>query len=151
VPRITVATATASDLDVVMSIWAAADATRRRPAGPARAARVREEVRTGELVLLAHYGARPAGIAVAETFVADGSPDPSTGHIAMICVDPAVWGSRVGTSLLADLQARWTRLSTWTRTDNRRAQRLYLGAGFTDSGHRSRLQDGAEIMQLVWG
>ena len=150
-PRITVARATASDLDVVMSIWAAADATRRRPAGPARAARVREKVSTGEGVLLAHYGARPARMALAETFLADGSPDPSTGHIATVCVDPAVWGSGVGTRLLRDLQTRWPRLSTWTRTDDRRARRLYLGAGFTDSGNRSTLQDGEEIMQLVWG
>ena len=150
-PRISVATAAASELDVVMSIWAAAEATRRRPAGPARAARIREKLASGEVVLLAHYGPRPAGIALAETFVADGTPDPSTGHISMLLVDPAVWGSGVGTKLLRDLQDRWPRLSTWTRTDNRRARRLYLGAGFTDSGNRSTLQDGEEIMQLVWG
>jgi ribosomal protein S18 acetylase RimI-like enzyme len=151
VPRITVATASPDDLDVVMAIWVAADATRRRPAGPVRTARVREKLETGEVVLLAHYGERPAGMALAETFVDGGSPDASTGHISMVFVDPAVWGSGVGTKLLRDLQTRWPRLSVWTRSDNRRAQRLYLGAGFRDSGHRSTLQDGEEIMQLVWG
>jgi ribosomal protein S18 acetylase RimI-like enzyme len=151
VPRITVATASPEDLDVVMSIWAAADATRRRPAGPQRTARVRDKLAAGEVVLLAHYGDRPAGMALAETFVDGGSPDPSTGHVSMVFVDPAVWGSGVGTRLLRDLQTRWPRLSVWTRTDNRRAQRLYLSAGFTDSGNRSTLQDGDEIMQLVWG
>jgi ribosomal protein S18 acetylase RimI-like enzyme len=151
VPRITVATASAADLDVVMGIWAAANATRRRPAGPLRTARVREKLAAGEVVLLAHYGARPAGMALAETFVDGGVPDPSRGHISMVFVDPAVWGSGVGTKLLRDLQTRWPRLSVWTRTDNRRASRLYLGAGFTDSGSRSWLQDGEEIMQFVWG
>jgi ribosomal protein S18 acetylase RimI-like enzyme len=151
VPRITVATASPADLDAVMRIWAAADATRRRPAGPLRTARVREKLAAGEVVLIAHYGDRPAGMALAETFVDGGSPDSSTGHVSMVFVDPAVWGSGVGTRLLRELQTRWPRLSVWTRTDNRRAQRLYLAAGFTDSGNRSTLQDGEEIMQLVWG
>ncbi|GAB7003728.1 hypothetical protein JCM18899A_12000 [Nocardioides sp. AN3] len=150
-PRITVAPASPADLDVVMAIWAAANATRRRPPGAVRTERVREKLATGEVVLLAHYGDRPAGMALAETFVDGDSPNPSTGHISMVFVDPAVWGSGVGTKLLRDLQTRWSRLSVWTRTDNRRAQRLYLGAGFTDSGNRSALQDGEEIMQLVWG
>jgi ribosomal protein S18 acetylase RimI-like enzyme len=151
VPRITVAIASPEDLDAVMAIWTAANATRRRPAGPQRTARVREKLEAGEVVLLAHYGERPAGMALAETFVDDAAPDPSTGHISMVFVDPAVWGSGVGTKMLRDLQTRWTRLSVWTRTDNRRAQRLYLGAGFVDSGNRSLLQDGDEIMQLLWG
>ena len=150
-PRITVRTASSEDLDAVMAIWAAADATRRRPAGPQRTARVREKLAAGEVVLLAHYGDRPAGMALAETFVGDGGPDPRTGHVSMVLVDPAVWGSGVGTRLVRDLQTRWPRLSVWTRTDNRRAQRLYLSAGFVDSGNRSTLQDGEEIMQLVWG
>ena len=150
-PRITVTPASPEDLDVVMAIWAAADVTRRRPAGPQRTARVREKLAAGEVVLLAHYGDRPAGMALAETFVDDGSPDRSTGHVSMVFVDPAVWGSGVGTRLVRDLQTRWPRLSVWTRTDNRRAQRLYLSTGFVDSGNRSTLQDGEEIMQLVWG
>ena len=150
-PRITIRTASPEDLDAVMSIWRAADVTRRRPAGPQRTAHVRQKLATGEVVLLAHYGERPAGMALAETFLDDGSPDPSTGHVSMVFVDPAVWGSGVGTRLVRDLQTRWPRLSVWTRTDNRRAQRLYLSAGFVDSGNRSTLQDGEEIMQLLWG
>jgi ribosomal protein S18 acetylase RimI-like enzyme len=151
VPRITVAAASAEDIDAVMAIWTAADATHRRPAGALRTARVREKLETGELVLLAHYGDRPAGMALAETYVDRGSPDPATGHISMVFVDPAVWGSGVGTRLLRDLQTRWPRLSVWTRADNRRARRLYLSAGFVDSGSRSTLQDGDEIVHLVWG
>ena len=52
-PRITVETASAEDLDVVMTIWSAANATRRRPAGQLRTARVREKLASGEVVLLA--------------------------------------------------------------------------------------------------
>lgn len=152
-PRITVHvvdTASAEELDTVMAVWTAADATRRRPAGPQRTARVRARLAGGELVLLARYGDRPAGMALAETFLDDGVPDPDTGHVAMVFVDPAVWGSGVGGRLVRELQTRWPRLSVWVRSDNRRARRLYLGTGFRDTGHRSTLQDGEEIMQLLW-
>lgn len=153
-PRILVTPATAADLDVVMGIWAAASATRRRPPGPLRTARVRQRIEdgidAGGVLLLASYGERAAGMALAETFVEGGVVDPTTGHISLVFVDPAVWGSGVGTKLLRELQTRWPRLSVWTQTDNRRATRLYLGAGFTDSGNRSTLQDGEEIMRLVW-
>lgn len=87
---------------------------------------------------------------LAEQFV-DGQPDPYCGHVAMVFVDPAVWGSGVGSRLLRDLQERdWSQLSVWTRTDNTRAQRLYRTVGFTDTGNRAHLQDGDVIMQLAW-
>lgn len=152
-PRILVTVATSLDeVDVAMRIWSAANATRRRPGGAQRTERVREKLVKAELLLLAYYGERAAGMALAETFHDDATgPDPTTGHVSMVFVDPAVWGSGVGTRLVRDLQARdWERLSVWTRVDNRRAQRLYLATGFTDSGNRSRLQDGDEIMQLLW-
>lgn len=138
-----------------MRIWRAANHARRRPAGELRASRVREKIEHAELLLLAHYGARPAGMLVAEPYCdghsLDGAPTPGMGHLSMLFVDPAVWGSGVGTKLLRDLQGRdWDRLSAWTRADNRRGQRVLLAAGFADTGNRSHLQDGEEIMQLVW-
>lgn len=153
-PRISVTDiASVAELDVVMGIWEAANATRRRPPGPLRTARVREQVAAGELVLLAHYGDRPAGMALAETFhEGDGgaAPGPGAGHVSMVFVDPAVWGSGVGTKLVRALQQRWPRLSVWVRPDNRRAERLYRGTGFVDVGNVSHLQDGEEIRQLIW-
>lgn len=153
-PRIVVSEVSSpAELDLAMAIWRSANATRRRPAGPVRTARVRAKLQAAELLLLARYGDRPAGMALAETFhdESSGVPDPLTGHVSMVFVDPAVWGSGVGTRLLRDLQGRsWERLSVWTRTDNTRAQRLYVSAGFVDSGNRSRLQDGDEILQLLW-
>jgi GNAT superfamily N-acetyltransferase len=114
---------------------------------------VRSKLEEAEVLLLAMYGDRPAGMALAETFHDEttGLPDVARGHVSMVYVDPAVWGSGVGNRLLRALQERsWTRLSVWNRTDNRRAERLLLGAGFIDSGNRSTLQDGDEIQQLLW-
>ncbi len=150
-PRITVERArTDEDLECALKIWEAANHSRRRPAGPVRAARVRAKVYASDLVLLAWYGERPAGMLVAEAFV-DTTPHPDRGHIAMVFVDPAVWGSGVGTRLLRSVQdLDWSSLSVWTRTDNVRAQRLYAAAGFDDSGNRAHLQDGDVIMQLLW-
>jgi len=134
-----------------MGVWRAADRARPRPAGPLRTSRVQDKLDHAELLLLAHYGSRPAGMLLAETYVDDGIPDPTTGHLSMVFVDPAVWGSRVGTALVRDVQARdWSHLSVWTRSDNRRAHRLYLSTGFVDSGQRTRLQDGDEIVQFRW-
>jgi ribosomal protein S18 acetylase RimI-like enzyme len=162
VPRILIDVAeTHEGRDLAMRIWRAANHARRRPAGELRASRVREKIESAELLLVAHYGTRPAGMLVAETFVEgyssieghriEGVPEPGTGHLAMLYVDPAVWGSGVGTKLLRDLETRsWERLSAWTRADNRRGQRVLLAAGFTDTHNRSQLQDGEEIMQFRW-
>lgn len=151
-PRILVDVATtAAERELAMRVWRAANHARRRPAGEIRAGRVRERLESAQLLLVAHYGTRPAGMALAEQFVAGGQAVPGTGHIAMIYVDPAVWGCGVGSKLLRDLQGRsWTRLSLWTRTDNRRARRLCEGTGFRDTGDRSQLQGGEEIMRLLW-
>jgi ribosomal protein S18 acetylase RimI-like enzyme len=151
VPRILVDVATTSqERELAMRVWRAANHARRRPAGELRASRVRDKIEQAELLLLAHYGTRPAGMLLAEQFT-DGTPEAGTGHVSMLYVDPAVWGSGVGTKLLRDLEDRsWDQLSAWTRADNRRGQRVLLAAGFTDAGHRSQLQDGEEIMQFRW-
>jgi GNAT superfamily N-acetyltransferase len=151
VPRISVQRAiSADDLELAVSIWEAANRSRRRPAGPVRAGRIRTKIFSGDLVLLARYGDRPAGMLLAEEFV-DVAPDPSCRHIAMVFVDPAVWGSGVGGRLLRELQGmQWPRLSVWTRADNRRARRLYGSVGFADPGDRAFLQDGAPILHLIW-
>lgn len=151
-PRIIVAEIdSAEQRAVAVDVWRAANAARRRTATEARIRRIREKLDTAELALLAHYGPRPAGMLVAETYLVDGVPLPGYGHLSMVFVDPAVWGSHVGTEMIRDLQSRgWEGLSVWTRTDNRRAQRLYERTGFTDTSNRSTLRDGDEIMQLAW-
>ena len=151
-----------------MELWRAANSARRRPAGAVRASRVRERIDGADLLLLARYGDRPGGMLLAEQFL-DGVPDPSAAHIAMVFVHPALWGCGIGTALLRALQAGswtqsseldhdgepapgrdWTQLSAWFRDDNRRAQRLFAGAGFADTGHRAHLQDGDVIQQWRW-
>lgn len=150
-PRILVdVVTTAHERELAMRVWRAANHARRRPAGEIRASRVRTRIENADLLLLAHYGARPAGMLVAEQFV-DGTAEPGTGHVAMLYVDPAVWGSGVGTRLLRRLQEeRWERLSAWNRADNRRGRRVLLAAGFHETANRSQLQDGAEIVQYRW-
>jgi len=162
VPRIVVSRVTTpEECDLAMAVWRAANRTGRRPAGDLRAARVQERLRDAELLLLARYGDEPAGMLMAEQFVLDdverrveGVPDPGTGHIAMVNVHPARWGSGIGSALLTALKNEpskpWTRLSVWVRTDNRRAQRLFLASGFADTGNRAHLQDGDVIQQLLW-
>jgi GNAT superfamily N-acetyltransferase len=152
VPRILVDVATtAQDRELAMRVWRAANHARRRPAGEVRAGRVRAKLDSAELLLLAHYGARPAGMLLAEQYVEGGVPEPGTGHIAMLYVDPAVWGSGVGTRLLHEAQRRsWKRLSAWTLADNRQGRRVLQAAGFAETGRRATLQDGVEIMQWRW-
>ncbi|WP_028658839.1 GNAT family N-acetyltransferase [Nocardioides insulae] len=150
-PRITVTqVTTAEELDVAMAVWAAADRTRPRPSGPERTARVRGKVAEGERVLLAHYGDLPAGMALAETFDDGVRRRPDTGHIATVAVDPARWGSRIGTTLVRGLQDRWPRLSVWIHPGHRRARRLFAATGFTETGQVTELQDGGQLAQLLW-
>lgn len=151
-PRITVdLVTTAEQRDLAMSIWRRANRARPRPAGDLRAARVRTKLDHAELLMIAHYGQRPAGMLLAETFLEEGVPDPEAGHVAMVFVDPSVWGSGVGAALIRHAQSLdWIRLSTWVRADNSRAQRLLSTTGFADTGTRSRLQDGDEIHQWIW-
>jgi ribosomal protein S18 acetylase RimI-like enzyme len=69
--------------------------------------------------------------------------------------DPGYWGSGIGGALVRALQAPpdgqvWTRLSVWTRSDNRRALRLYDSCGFVDTGERAALHEGDQISRLEW-
>ena len=48
---------------------------------------------SSDVALLATYGARPAGMIVAEPYLEDGAVDPACGHISMVFVDPGYWGS----------------------------------------------------------
>ncbi len=110
---------------------------------------------SSDVALLATYGLKHAGMIVAERYVQNASIDPTCGHIAMVFVDPGYWGSGIGGSLVRALQAppegqAWTRLSVWTRDDNRRAFRLYASCGFIDTGERSSLHEGDQISRLEW-
>lgn len=154
-PRITVDLARSEDdVRAALEVWSAANAARRKPPGAVRTERVAAKLAEAEVLLLARYGDRPAGMALAETYV-DGDPDPACGHVSMVFVDPARWGSGIGTRLVRALQSRpagreWDRLSVWTRLDNKRGRRLYSGTGFVDTGDRATLQDGDVIVRLSW-
>lgn len=144
-----------AQLSAAADIWAAARLAGGRTPTPGRRERVETKLRESDVALLAHYGERPAGMVVAEPYLEGSVVDPTCGHIAMLFVTPAYWGCGIGTALVRALQAppegtAWTRLSVWTRVDNRRGQRLYATCGFVDTGERSTLHDGEEISRLEW-
>ena len=136
-------------------IWAAARHAGGRTPAPGRRERIAELLASSDVALLATYGTKPAGMIVAEPYVEAGEVDPTCGHISMVFVDPGYWGSGIGGALVRALQAPpegqvWTRLSVWTRSDNRRALRLYDSCGFVDTGDRAALHEGDEISRLEW-
>lgn len=144
-----------AQLAAAVDVWAAARAAGGRPPGPGRRARVETKVRDSEVALLATYGDRAAGMVVAEPYAEGGVVDPACGHVAMVFVEPGYWGSGIGGALVRALQSppagtAWTRLSAWTRATNRRAIRLYDSCGFVDTGDRSSLHEGEQIIRLEW-
>ena len=153
---------TISDEDArrqAVAVWEAARRATGSHPSAARTARVAAKVATqvdrGDVALVARRGERAAGMLVAEPYRTDDGPDERTGHLSMVFVDPALWGFGVGGALVRAVQRGehgpgWTRLSVWTRETNIRARRLYLACGFTDSGERSTLHEGAVICRYEW-
>lgn len=144
---------------LAVDVWEAARLATGRTPSPAStqrvAATVLSRVEAGDAALLAHYGERVAGMLVAEPFLDAGVVDPACGHLSMLFVDPALWGCGVGGALVRALQRGdhgpgWTRLSVWTREENRRARRLCTARGFVDTGERTSLHEGEVICRLEW-
>ncbi len=155
-PRTVITPITDDDQRVAATeIWVAARRAAGRPPSPGRRERFAEKLVTSDVALLATYGPRPAGLVVAEAYLDGDVVDPTCGHVAMLFVHPALWGSGIGGALVRALQAPpegqdWTRLSVWTREDNRRALRLYASRGFVDTGERASLHEGDQITRLEW-
>lgn len=153
-PRIDLTPLAAGEVRAALDIWASAQTARDLAPSPGRRERVSVRLHQAvgsphHLALLARYGGRPAGMALAEPY----ADSPGTGHVSMVFVTPAYWGCRIGSTLLERLQdpgAGWSALSLWTRTANTRALRLYRSAGFVDTGERSSLGKGEEILRLSW-
>jgi GNAT superfamily N-acetyltransferase len=154
-PRIRVDPLTEQHHEDALEIWAAARRAVDRDPGPTRRTRLAAELHAAPVALLAWYGERAAGVALAEPFLRDAGADPGTGHVSLVCVTPAYWACGLGTALLRALQAppastSWVALSGWLREDNRRARRLYASCGFVDAGDRADLHEGDRIMRLRW-
>jgi GNAT superfamily N-acetyltransferase len=156
VPRTVITPITdAAQRTAAAEIWAAARHAGGRTPSPSRRVRIEEQLVSSDVALLATYGDKPAGMVVAEPYLEDGAVDLTCGHISMVFVDPGYWGSGIGGALIRALQAPpdgqlWTRLSVWTRNDNKRALRLYASCGFVDTGDRASLHEGDQISRLEW-
>jgi GNAT superfamily N-acetyltransferase len=154
-PRIRVDPLTDQHHAEALEIWADARRAVDRAPGPHRRTRLATALGSSPVALLAWYGDRAAGVALAEPFLRDAGADPSTGHVSLVCVTPAYWACGIGAALLRSLQAPpastdWVALSGWLRDDNRRARRLYTSCGFVDAGDRALLHEGDRIMRLRW-
>ncbi len=155
-PRITVEPLVLDGVDGAVDVWLRARHARHITPSPARRERVAHKIATAataddQLSLVAYYGEHLAGMALAEPYAGPEATTP-TGHVSMVFVVPEYWGCRIGSALLSRLQGApsWQALSLWTRTENRRALRLYAAAGFADTGERSVLGKGEEILRLSW-
>ncbi|WP_210648526.1 GNAT family N-acetyltransferase [Nocardioides sp. SYSU D00065] len=147
---------------LAVGVWQAARLATGRTPSPGRLERVAVRLAdatsrssSGAVALLAHYGERPAGMLLAETYVDDHGPEASTGHLSMVLVDPALWGCGVASALVRAVQRGdegpgWRRLSVWVRETDRRARRLYTARGFGVTGERSTLHEGEVIDRWEW-
>lgn len=74
-----------------------------------------------------------------------GPPIPGLCHVSMVFVHPERWGRGIGKQLMLrviddGVRHGYDSFQLWTHADNRRAQRLYEGLGFTRTG-RSKDDD----------
>jgi ribosomal protein S18 acetylase RimI-like enzyme len=106
------------------------------------------------LVVVCDDGA-VAGMALAEPHRSQDGHGPvviDRGHVSMVFVAPARWGSGIGRELLDALHRQmrehgYSSASVWTRASNERARRLYVGRGYDLTGHVKRMAGGEEIVR----
>jgi GNAT superfamily N-acetyltransferase len=135
------------DLEAAIAVWRASNLARRggRPVPGAHETRVRSAAtKPDAFLLVAEDRGEIVGVGLGMQGLADdGAGPPVAGlcHVAMVFVVPGRWGHGVGgqivDTLLAAARGRgYARVQLWTHADNRRAERLYVGRGFTASGRR---------------
>ena len=146
-----------ADIEPVVAVWRAATTARGggRPLPAANETRVRAYLRYPDALLLV---ADATGTVVGVTLGMQGRADDGTGppipglcHIGMVFVAPDHWGAGIGGQLvdavLDEARTRgYSRVQLWTHADNVRAQRLYEGRGFRQSGRQQHDDLGERIV-----
>lgn len=142
---------------VAVRVWHAANVARGVVPSPQRIDRVRQKLEAADaVVLLAWVEGDVRAMALAEPWrTADGAGVvvPGRGHLSMVFVDPDHQGQGLGSGLLAGLheilqQHGWAHTSVWTRESNHRAQRLYIGSGYQQTGRASGLPTGERVLEF---
>ena len=77
--------------------------------------------------------------------------DPRTGYLDQIVVAPEVWGTEVGTMLIAEARQISPRgLDLHVNQDNARAIRFYEKHGFVVAGEDLNPRSGAPLHKMSW-
>lgn len=148
------ASATPAQRAGALRVWQAARVAGGIPPSEARVDRVRAKLADeGAQLLVGCDGDRVVAMALVEPFreeQGDGAVRSQAGHLAMVFVDPELWGRGVGGRLLdavhREMRARGLRTSSvWTRSENVRAGRLYEGRGYRPTGDAKRLRGHAIV------
>jgi ribosomal protein S18 acetylase RimI-like enzyme len=137
----------ASDEDAALAVWQLANTARRggRSVPIEHEERVRGYLAKPDCFLaVAEVAGRLVGMALGMQAREDDGAGPSIPglcHISMVFVHPDVWGQGTGKMLMRHLLAEaskrgFTSYQLWTQADNQRAQRLYEGLGFEQSGRQ---------------
>lgn len=122
----------------------------------ARIARVEQKLADATVCLVvACDDATVIGMALAEPGRAENGSGPvvvGRGHVSMVFVAPARWGSGVGGDLLDALHRAMRErgchvASLWTRATNDRARRLYERQGYRLTADVKRLAGGDEVVR----
>ena len=146
-----------ADFEPAIFVWRAANARRKNglPVTPEHEKRVRNLLcKPDAFLLVAEDGGELVGMAVGvqgRTREGEGSPIEGLCHISMIFIAPDHWGKGIGGQLVESVlagarSAGYDRVQLWTQTNNPRAQRLYEGRGFIETGRRKYEEELGELI-----
>ena len=146
-----------ADFGPALFVWRTANVRRQDglPVTPEHDKRVRNLLHKPDTFLLvADESSELVGMAVGVQGRArdgEGSPIDGLCHVSMIFVAPGRWGEGIGGRLVDAVldearSAGYDRVQLWTQTDNPRAQRLYEGRGFVNTGRRKYEEELGELI-----
>jgi GNAT superfamily N-acetyltransferase len=150
------------DVEAAVSVYERSNLVRRRGQWPSRATRLAHVTANlcdaASWFLLAHEGSEAVAMALVLPFRADrgaGAVVPRTSFLDLIYVLPDRWGRGIGKAVLDAVIAEAARRESrriylWTHErDNERAQRLYLGRGFSRTGTTGQDDSGEPVAEWL--
>lgn len=146
-----------ADHGAALAVWAASTSAGASnvPASTAQAELAKAYLRQPDAFLVvAEDSEEIVGMTVGMQALEDdgkGPPMPGLAHFAMVFVGPGRWGEGIGRCLVKRLvreahERGYRGAQLWTAPDNLRAQKLYEGLGFRQSGRAATNEFGAPIV-----